>query len=177
MRFARGITAKLVIGQPPASCDLSLSSPPPKLIDKFNLDEVKLANFLMRVEDGYPNNPYHNRIHAADVLQSLNVLLCRGGLMQTGYCDEVALLACYLSAVRGRSDKGGGDGHRMGHRVPGINGMPFKWVLDCPHGQTASPFRCAPMQIIHDYQHKGVNNDFLIRMGDSLAVSTLHPRA
>ena len=70
-----------------------------QLIDKFHLDEVKLANFLMKVEEGYPKNPYHNRIHAADVLQSLNVLLCRGGLMQSGYCDEVALLACYLSAV------------------------------------------------------------------------------
>ena len=53
----------------------------------------------MRVEDGYPSNPYHNRIHAADVLQNLNVLLCRGGLMQSEYCDDVAHLSCYLSAV------------------------------------------------------------------------------
>ena len=73
----------------------------PQLIDKFQLDEVKLVQFLMRVEDGYPSNPYHNRIHAADVLQSLHVLLCRGGLMQTGMCDESTLTACYLSAVRG----------------------------------------------------------------------------
>jgi len=70
-----------------------------QLIDRFQLDEVKLAHFLMRVEDGYPMNPYHNRIHAADVLQSLNVLLCRGGLMQSEYCDEVSLLSCYLSAA------------------------------------------------------------------------------
>ena len=26
------------------------------------------------------------------------------------------------------------------------------------------------LQIIHDYQHKGVNNDFLVRTGDSLAI-------
>ena len=30
------------------------------------------------------------------------------------------------------------------------------------------------IQIIHDYQHKGVNNDFLIRKGDSLAVRFRH---
>ena len=70
--------------------------------------------FLMRVEDGYPSNPYHNRIHAADVLQSLHVLLCRGGLMQTGMCDESTLTACYLSAVRGARGEGGDRGEVAG---------------------------------------------------------------
>ncbi len=28
----------------------------------------------------------------------------------------------------------------------------------------------APPQIIHDYEHKGVNNDYLIRVSDGLAV-------
>lgn len=70
-----------------------------QIIDKFQLDEGKLVKFLMRVEEGYPNNPYHNRIHAADVLRSLHVLVVRGGLITQGYCDEIALMACYLSAV------------------------------------------------------------------------------
>lgn len=47
----------------------------------------------------YPNNPYHNRVHAADVLQSLHVLVLRGGLINHGYCDEVALMSCYMSSV------------------------------------------------------------------------------
>ena len=71
-----------------------------QLVDRWQLQEHKLVKFLMRVEDGYPNNPYHNRIHASDVLQSLHVLVVRGGLAQYGYCDEVAQLSCYISAVR-----------------------------------------------------------------------------
>lgn len=31
------------------------------LVHSFNLNETKLARFLQRVEDGYKNNPYHNR--------------------------------------------------------------------------------------------------------------------
>lgn len=29
---------------------------------------------------------------------------------------------------------------------------------------------CRIMQIIHDFEHKGVNNDYLIRVSDGLAV-------
>ena len=70
-----------------------------EVVDKFQLDEHKLVKFLMRVEDGYPSNPYHNCIHAADVLQSLHVLVRHGGLIKNGFCDEVSLISCYLSAV------------------------------------------------------------------------------
>ncbi|GAX75245.1 hypothetical protein CEUSTIGMA_g2690.t1 [Chlamydomonas eustigma] len=92
------------------------------LIDKFQLDEMRLVQFLLRIEEGYPSNPYHNRMHAADVLQSLHVLLCQGGLRQGNICDDLSMLSCYLAAI------------------------------------------------IHDYQHKGVNNDFLVRTGDNLAI-------
>ena len=74
-----------------------------EVADKFQMDDHKLVKFLMRIEDGYPNNPYHNRIHAADVLQSLHVLVVRGGLIGHGYCDETSLTSCYLSAVRARA--------------------------------------------------------------------------
>lgn len=92
------------------------------IVKHFQLDELRLVRFLMRVEDGYPANPYHNRIHAADVLQSLHVLVARGGLRERDFCDDVSLLACYLSAI------------------------------------------------IHDFEHKGVNNDYLVRCSDALAI-------
>ena len=48
----------------------------------------------------YPANPYHNRIHAADVLRSLHVLVMRGGLVRKGYCNDIILFSCFLAAVR-----------------------------------------------------------------------------
>ena len=53
----------------------------------------------MRVEDGYPDNPYHNRAHASDVLRSVHVIAHRGGLVGLGGVDDLSLLALYLSAV------------------------------------------------------------------------------
>ena len=55
--------------------------------------------FLRHVEDGYRSNPYHNRVHTADVLQTMHVLLKRGG-MQPGYADPLSHMACLLAAVR-----------------------------------------------------------------------------
>lgn len=70
------------------------------LIATLRLDETKLARYLIRIEDGYPDNPYHTKTHAADVLQTMHMLLTYGGLLGNGCChDEIALLACYLSAV------------------------------------------------------------------------------
>ena len=31
------------------------------IVSRFNIDEGKLARFLVRIEDGYPSNPYHCR--------------------------------------------------------------------------------------------------------------------
>ncbi len=42
---------------------------------KFNIPPKKLLNFLNSIEDHYQNVPYHNKIHAADVTQSVHVLL------------------------------------------------------------------------------------------------------
>lgn len=44
------------------------------------------------------DNPYHNRTHAADVLQTMHMLLRRGGLTP-GYADPLTQVACLLAAV------------------------------------------------------------------------------
>lgn len=36
----------------------------------FGISDAKLLAFLQRLEDSYADNPYHNRTHAADVLQA-----------------------------------------------------------------------------------------------------------
>ena len=45
------------------------------------------------------DNPYHNATHAADVLQTLHVLL-HAAQLHVHYLDPLGLLAAYLAAVR-----------------------------------------------------------------------------
>lgn len=91
------------------------------LMRLFNIPPVTLARFLRRIESGYHCNPYHCATHAADVLQTLHVILHRGGFVP-GYACPESLLSCYLSAI------------------------------------------------VHDYEHGGLNNDFLVKMSDTLAI-------
>ncbi len=41
----------------------------------FALNPNTLITYMMHLEDHYPQNPYHNRVHAADVAQMLHVML------------------------------------------------------------------------------------------------------
>ncbi|PNH12446.1 Calcium/calmodulin-dependent 3',5'-cyclic nucleotide phosphodiesterase 1C [Tetrabaena socialis] len=68
------------------------------LIARFRLDPVKLARLLRHIEAGYPDNPYHNATHAADVLQTLHVII-HGGQLHVHYLDPLGLLAAYFAAV------------------------------------------------------------------------------
>jgi calcium/calmodulin-dependent 3',5'-cyclic nucleotide phosphodiesterase len=47
-----------------------------KIVDIFQINQAKLSNFLLNLEENYcydksAPNPYHNHIHAADVLQTV----------------------------------------------------------------------------------------------------------
>jgi len=45
------------------------------MFNKFKLQQDKFLTYLMTLEDHYKDVPYHNRIHAADVAQSVHSLL------------------------------------------------------------------------------------------------------
>lgn len=63
------------------------------LIQHFHIKPVKLARFLRRIEEGYRDvNPYHNATHAADVLQSMHVLLKQGPAVEHGLCSKPVLM-------------------------------------------------------------------------------------
>lgn len=83
------------------------------LVKSFKLEALKLARFLRAVEASYRDNPYHNKIHAADVLQTLHVLVTAGGLAGR-HITPLQHLAAYLAAI------------------------------------------------VHDLEHVGLNNDFLV---------------
>ncbi|KAK9819731.1 hypothetical protein WJX72_001710 [[Myrmecia] bisecta] len=93
------------------------------LVSEFRLDEAKLSQFLRRIEMGYQDNPYHNRMHAANVVQTTHMLVHYGDLQKRGITSKVTRLASYLAAA------------------------------------------------IHDYDHKGVNNDFLTKTHHELAIT------
>mmetsp|Transcript_11132 Transcript_11132/g.16407 ORF Transcript_11132/g.16407 Transcript_11132/m.16407 type:complete len:771 (-) Transcript_11132:42-2354(-) len=50
------------------------------LLAKYNVPEKVMIEFLKEIEYGYHDNPYHNSLHACDVMQVLHVIINRGGL-------------------------------------------------------------------------------------------------
>ncbi|CAD7700845.1 unnamed protein product [Ostreobium quekettii] len=68
-----------------------------ELVTKLNLDYAKLTKFFKAVEENYLDNPYHNNIHAADVVQALGVILARDDLKSR--FTDLELLAMLLAAV------------------------------------------------------------------------------
>jgi hypothetical protein len=68
------------------------------LVTQYNFNTSKLGKFLRRVEDGYPNNPYHSRVHATAVLHMTFMLISQGGVMKTAFEPET-VMCCYLAAI------------------------------------------------------------------------------
>ena len=57
------------------------------------------CRLLRALEDGYrADNPYHSATHAADVLQTLHVII-HGAQLHVHYLDKLGLLAAYVAAV------------------------------------------------------------------------------
>lgn len=81
-----------------------------RFIDQFQIDQKKMTNFLRSIERDYiHDNPYHNNIHAADVLQTLHSLLQEMGGVKKLEPSPIQLFSVLLSAVI----------HDVGH--PGYN--------------------------------------------------------
>eukprot|EP00659_Diplonema_papillatum_P015178 gene15178-23185_t len=69
------------------------------LLHKYNLDEKILLNWLSVVEAGYHPNPYHNSMHAADVLHVTNYILQAGGLAAVARLTDEDIFAAIFSAA------------------------------------------------------------------------------
>eukprot|EP01130_Rhizamoeba_saxonica_P015721 TRINITY_DN7101_c0_g1_i1.p1 TRINITY_DN7101_c0_g1~~TRINITY_DN7101_c0_g1_i1.p1 ORF type:complete len:460 (+),score=92.02 TRINITY_DN7101_c0_g1_i1:27-1406(+) len=69
------------------------------LINRFNIDERLLINFLQNIESGYKvgNNPYHNNMHGAEVLQCLDYLIYTTHLID--YLSDTHELGAILAAI------------------------------------------------------------------------------
>ena len=74
------------------------------LVQHFEILEDRLVAFLVALQARYPDNPYHNRIHAADVTRSIHCMLCHG---MNRYLDEEQQLALYIGAAAHDAEHGG----------------------------------------------------------------------
>ncbi|XP_017105430.2 dual specificity calcium/calmodulin-dependent 3',5'-cyclic nucleotide phosphodiesterase 1 isoform X8 [Drosophila bipectinata] len=68
-------------------------------IHKFKIAPGTLEAFLYRVEEGYCRyrNPYHNNLHAVDVMQTIHYCLCNTGLMN--WLTDLEIFASLLAAL------------------------------------------------------------------------------
>eukprot|EP01062_Namystynia_karyoxenos_P064206 TRINITY_DN5710_c0_g3_i1.p1 TRINITY_DN5710_c0_g3~~TRINITY_DN5710_c0_g3_i1.p1 ORF type:complete len:609 (+),score=222.74 TRINITY_DN5710_c0_g3_i1:114-1940(+) len=66
---------------------------------KFNLNERTVINWCSLVESGYHPNPYHNSMHAADVLHITHYILSPGGLISTCKLSDEDVFAAVVAAT------------------------------------------------------------------------------
>ena len=126
------------------------------LVAALNLSEAKVARFLSAIEAGYGDHPYHGRNHAADVLHSIHVISTRGGLLQ---------------AMSSSSGPGG------------LQSRSCNLQCDCEQQQQQQQQQQQPSRkealhmlgmymaaVVHDFDHRGVTNGFLVQDEDPLAL-------
>ncbi|ORC92704.1 phosphodiesterase [Trypanosoma theileri] len=69
-------------------------------LSKFNMDEQIALNWISNVEAGYHGNPYHNSMHAADVLHVTHYILSKGGMAsRCELSDRQVFAALFASAI------------------------------------------------------------------------------
>ncbi|KAH9589226.1 3'5'-cyclic nucleotide phosphodiesterase [Trypanosoma melophagium] len=68
-------------------------------LSKFNMDEQVVLNWISNVEAGYHGNPYHNSMHAADVLHVTHYILSKGGLRSRCELSDRQVFAALFAAA------------------------------------------------------------------------------
>lgn len=150
---------------------------------EMSLDPVLV--YMRALTRGYINeNPYHNALHAADVLQGFHVMLvwlqCNKGGRQLpgnaggeGLGGSASFGANGLKGARsfapsgsGSFGPGGGGGMMLGESGGGPGGGTAGTDLLSSYDVLAGLFAAA----IHDYQHPGVSNAFLVRTKHPIAL-------
>jgi hypothetical protein len=74
-----------------------------ELYNQLNIDQTMLFHFIHAIELGYDfNNPYHNAIHASDVLLAMNYFLKVGNVRQFLEPKDImaAIIACAIHDYR-----------------------------------------------------------------------------
>ena len=79
-------------------------------LDDFNCDKDTFDKCIVNLGMGYhERNPYHNALHAADVLQMANIMLTQTEIKATAQLEGIHLFSFLMSTII----------HDLGH--PGLN--------------------------------------------------------
>ena len=89
------------------------------LLSELPLDPVAVKRYLRTVEINYKPNPFHNRLHALDVMQSCHTVLMQSPAFQARL-TALEKLALLLGAFV----------HDVGH--PGVTNKLLVKLADCP---------------------------------------------
>ena len=124
------------------------------LFKSFNIPVNQFMNYFMALESGYNDLPYHNRIHAADVLH-----------------------ACYYLTTAAVPDFKQLDSASYNETTTSTIRRP-KLLFNTNLANLGSNF--TPLELLalfssaamHDYDHPGRNNQFLIAIKSPLVSST-----
>lgn len=60
-----------------------------RLIDILNIDKKTFLSFALSIEDGYNNNPYHNSLHATDILQCVYMMCTSQTFLRKSFQDDI----------------------------------------------------------------------------------------
>jgi len=112
-----------------------------ELTSFFDMDAEKLQKFLLKIERGYPtSNQYHNRSHGASVLHCMHCLLSLGGVAE----------ASMMAAETGSKHSEVLEDHTRRKKLVLLAGL--------------------LAAIVHDFEHEGVSNDFLVKSSNDRAI-------
>ena len=76
-----------------------------QIFDSFGLfedeivDNSKFAGFIKTVANQYNNNPYHNAIHATDVLQTTSIILLKGDVKDKKVFDDFEIASMLIAGI------------------------------------------------------------------------------
>ena len=67
--------------------------------EKLRIDFSTFSSFVSRIQNGYKDNPYHNKLHAFDVTQSICFFLKKCKFQELAALSDLETASMYLSAA------------------------------------------------------------------------------
>lgn len=135
------------------------------LFEELNIPRHKFTAYFQALENGYRDNPYHNRIHAADVLQSMAYLLDTKIFgFDVGYKDTEEAKSNPDNLLENFCRD------RLGEMLMNQHSSSCSWHTMRDALSSLELAACFIAAAQHDYDHPARTNSFLVNSGSDLAI-------